>query len=157
LLKKAEKTLQAYNEETLAIFCTYVKTFVDQHLEDLDDVLLLSEMRIGRSDEHFNITLSANQQHIVLRSPFVSLSGHGDEFDSISDLCGTVRSGVFLEEAVVLYLPIHPESDVLLNAYLYDFYKHGDLNALEKVNKIRRSDVWFYLNGMTPTIMKIVY
>jgi hypothetical protein len=157
LPKKAEKTLQAHNEETLAIFCTYVKTFVDQHLEDLDDVLPLSEMRIGRSDEHFNITSSANQQHTVLRSPFVSLSGHGDEFDSISDLCGTVRSGVFLEEAVVPYLPIHPESDVPLNAYLYDFYKHGDLNALEKANKIRRSDVWFHLNGMTPTIMKIVY
>ncbi|KAH8622007.1 putative helicase [Alternaria alternata] len=146
LPKKAEKTLRAHNIETLAIFRTYVKTYADQHLKDPDDALPLSRIRIGRSDEQFNITPNAHQ-HTVLRSPFVSLSGHGDEFDSISDLCGTVRSGVFLEEAVVPYLPIHPETTVPLNAYLYDFYKHGDLNALEKANKIRRSDVWFHLNG----------
>lgn len=149
LPKEAEKTLRAHNNETLAIFRTYVKTFADQHLKDLDDALPLSGIQIGQSEEQFNITPSANQ-HTVLRSHFVSLSGHGDEFDSISDLCGTVRSGVFLEEAVVPYLPIHPESTVPLNAYLYDFYKHGDLNALEKANKIRRSDVWFHLNGMFP-------
>ncbi|UPX11156.1 RNA helicase [Ascochyta rabiei] len=148
LPKKAEKTLRAHNKETLAIFRTYVRTFADQHLKDLDDALPLSEMRIGRSDEQLNITPSANRQHTVLRSPFVSLSGHNDEFDSISDLCDTVRSGIFLEEAVVPYLPIRPESTVSLNAYLYDFYKHGDLNALERANKIRRSDIWFLLNGM---------
>ncbi|KAH9882277.1 hypothetical protein J1614_001449 [Plenodomus biglobosus] len=148
LPKEAEKTLRAHNYETLAIFRTYVKTFADQHLKDPDDTLPLSGIRIGRSGEQFNITPSANQ-HTVLRSPFVSLSGHGDEFDSISNLCGTVRSGVFLEETVVPYLPIHPESKVPLNAYLYDFYKHGDLSALEKANKIRRSDVWFHLNALT--------
>jgi superfamily II RNA helicase len=150
LPKKAEDTLRAHNEETLAIFRTYARTFADQHLRDPDVVLPLSGMRIGGSDEQFNMTPSANRQDTVLRSPFVSLSGHGDEFDSISDLCSTVRSGVFLEEAVVPYLPVHPESNVPLNAYLYDFYKHGDLNALEKANKIRRSDVWFFLNGMIP-------
>jgi superfamily II RNA helicase len=158
LPKNAEKALRAHNEETLTIFRTYVRTFVDQHLKDPDDVLPLSGMRIGREEEQLNITPSANQHHTVLRSPFVSLSGHDDEFESIPDLCGTVRSGVFLEEAVVPYLPIHPESTVPLNAYLYDFYKHGDLNALEKANKIRRSDVWFHLNGMSipPTLM-IIY
>ena len=86
----------------------------------------------------------------MIRSPFVALSGYSDEFDSISDLCSTVRSGVFLEEAVVPYLPIHPESTVPLNAYLYDFYKHGDITALERANKIRKSDVWFHLNGTSP-------
>lgn len=149
LPKKAENTLRAHNKETLAIFRTYVRTFADQHLKDPDDALPLSEMQIGQSGEQFNATPSENRQHTVLRSPFVSLSGHGDEFDSISDLCGTVRSGVFLEEAVVPYLPIHPEYTAPLNAYLYDFYKHGDLNALEKANKIRRSDIWFHLNGMS--------
>jgi hypothetical protein len=149
LPKKAENTLQAHNKETLAIFRTCVRTFADQHLKDPDDALPLSEMQIGQSEEQYNTTPSANRQHTILRSPFVSLSGHSDEFDSISDLCGTVRSGVFLEEAVVPYLPVHPESTVPLNAYLYDFYKHGDLNALEKANKIRRSDIWFHLNGLS--------
>ncbi|KAJ6267400.1 hypothetical protein PSV08DRAFT_411783 [Bipolaris maydis] len=134
---------------------TYAKTFADQHLKDPDDTLPLSGIRIGQSDEQFNITPGANQ-HTVLRSHFVSLSSHGDEFDSISDLCSTVRSGVFLEEAVVPYLPIHPESTVPLNAYLYDFYKHGDLNALEKANKIRRSDVWFHLNDFSLVLATII-
>ncbi|KAJ5042660.1 hypothetical protein J3E72DRAFT_253800 [Bipolaris maydis] len=155
LPKEAEKTLRAHNNETLAIFRTYAKTFADQHLKDPDDTLPLSGIRIGQSDEQFNITPGANQ-HTVLRSHFVSLSSHGDEFDSISDLCSTVRSGVFLEEAVVPYLPIHPESTVPLNAYLYDFYKHGDLNALEKANKIRRSDVWFHLNDFSLVLATII-
>lgn len=130
------------------VFSTYVKTFADQHLKDPEDTLPLSEMRIG-SEEQFYIPPNANCQHTIIRSPFVALSGHSDEFESISDLCGTVRSGVFLEEAVVPYLPIHPETTVPLNAYLYDFYKHGDVNALERANKIRKSDVWFHLNGMS--------
>ncbi|KAH7409767.1 DEAD/DEAH box helicase-like protein [Phaeosphaeria sp. MPI-PUGE-AT-0046c] len=154
--KRAEDTLRAHNKETLAIFRTYVRTFADQHLKDPDDALPLSEMRIGREEEQFSITPSAKCRHTVLRSPFVSLSGHGDEFDSISDLCGTVRSGVFLEEAVVPYLPIHPESTVPLNAYLYDFYKHGDLLALERANKIRRSDVWFHLNDFSLVLATII-
>ena len=51
LPKQAENTLRAHNNETLAIFCTYLKTFADQHLKDPDDALPLSGIRIGRSDE----------------------------------------------------------------------------------------------------------
>lgn len=148
LPEKASLTLQSHNEETLATFCTYVKTFADQHLEDRDDILPLSLMQIGQSSEQYDLKPQGHCQHRFLRSSFVSLSGHSDEFDSISDLCDTVRSGIFLEEAAIPYLPIHPESTVPLNAYLYDFYKHGDLKALEKANGIRKADIWFHLNGM---------
>jgi hypothetical protein len=156
LPKKAEKVLRAHNKETLGIFSTYVTTFTDQHLKDPDDTLPLSEMRIG-SAEQFNLPQSKNRQHTRLRSSFIALSGHDDNFESISDLCNTVRSGVFLEDAVVPYLPIHPESTAPLNAYLYDFYKHGDLNALEQANKIRKSDVWFHLNGGSLVRLTVVY
>jgi superfamily II RNA helicase len=149
LPKQAEEALRAHNAETLAIFRTYVKTYADQHLHKSDDKLPLTQLRIG-SDDNFSIPANISLSPTVVRSPFVALSGHGDEFDTISDLCSTVRSGVFLEEAVVPYLPIYPEeSDVPLNAYLYDFYKHGDINALEQANRIRTSDVWFHLNGKT--------
>ncbi|KAH8704387.1 hypothetical protein GQ44DRAFT_820072 [Phaeosphaeriaceae sp. PMI808] len=154
LPKEAEQALRAHNTETLAIFSTYVQTFADQHLKDPDDTLPLSKMRIG-SEEQFNLPLGANPQHTAIRSPFVALSGHADDFDSISDLCNTVRSGVFLEEAVVPYLPIHPEYTAPLNAYLYDFYKHGDVNALERANKIRKSDVWFHLNDFSLVLATI--
>ncbi|PVH90972.1 P-loop containing nucleoside triphosphate hydrolase protein [Periconia macrospinosa] len=154
LPKKAEETLRAHNEETLAIFITYVKTFADQHLEHLEDALPLSEMRIG--SEQFNLAPSAEYENAVIRSPFVALSGWGDNFDSISELCDTVRAGVFLEESVVPYLPIHPESTVPLNAYLYDFYKHGDVSALERANKIRKSDLWFHLKDFSLILATII-
>lgn len=30
---------------------------------------------------------------------------------------------------------------------LYDFFMHGDMRALETANGIRKSDIWFVLNG----------
>ncbi|OCK79106.1 hypothetical protein K432DRAFT_405895 [Lepidopterella palustris CBS 459.81] len=91
---------------------------------------------------------SANSQPTVVRSPFVALSDYGDEFNSISYLYSTMHSGVFLE-AIVPCLHIHRESTVPLNlnACLYGFYKHGDVNELERANKVRKSDVWYHLNG----------
>lgn len=150
LPKQAEEVLRFHNEQTLSIFRTYVKTYADQHLHEPDNKLPLTQLQIG-SNNIFCLPTSVSLPPTVVRSPFVALSGHGDEFDTISDLCNTVRSGVFLEEAVVPYLPIYPqESDTPLNAYLYDFYKHGDVKALEQANKIRASDVWFRLNGKVP-------
>lgn len=35
----------------------------------------------------------------------------------------------------------------LYNTDLYDFYMHGDVDAIEKANGVRKSDVWFLLNG----------
>ncbi|KAF4635733.1 hypothetical protein G7Y89_g2365 [Cudoniella acicularis] len=156
LPKQAKKTLHAHNEETLAIFQTYVKTYADQHLHEPDDKLPLTQLRIG-SDEIFSMSANMLLPSTLVRSPFIALSGHGDRFDTISELCSTVRSGVFLEEAVVPYLPIYPEeSDTPLNAYLYDFYKHGDVKALKQANKIRSSDVWFYLNDFSLVLATIV-
>lgn len=78
----------------------------------------------------------------------MALSGQGDDFTSVSDLCQTVRSGVYLEESVIPYVPVWPEeTSVPLNAYLLDFYKHGDTNALTTANGISRGNVWFVLNG----------
>lgn len=76
------------------------------------------------------------------RSLFVALSGHGDDFSSIDDLCSSVREGVFLESAVIPHLQVHPkENKTPLNAYLLDFYMHGAVQPLEKANGIRKSDV----------------
>lgn len=76
------------------------------------------------------------------RSAFVALSGHGDNFNTIEDLCSSAREGVFLESAVIPHLDIHPdENSAPLNAYLLDFFVHGSLDPLEKANGIRKSDV----------------
>ena len=142
---QAAQILRAHNKDTLQVFTTYVRTFVDQHVKEDDCKLPLTGMKAGGTND--SVTF-AGLPPTKVRSAFVALSGHGDRFESISDLCRTTRSGVFLEEAVIPHLDVYPdESKTPLNAYLYDFFMHGDLNALERANGVKKSDVWFLLNG----------
>ena len=143
---QAAQILRTHNEDTLKVFTTYVRTFVDQHVEEDDNKLPLTGMKAGGGNE--DAIFPGSLPPTKVRSAFVALSGHGDTFESISDLCRTTRSGVFLEEAVIPHLDVYPdESKTPLNAYLYDFFMHGDIDALAKANGIKKSDVWFLLNG----------
>lgn len=99
------------------MFTTYVKTFVDQHIKTNDDKLPLTGITAGGSDDR---TIPGSLPPCKVRSSFVALSGHGDHFESISDLCRTTRSGIFLEEAVIPHLDVYPdESKAPLNACMY--------------------------------------
>ena len=103
------------------VFTTYVRTFVDQHIKTDDDKLPLTGIKAGGTDD--SVTLPGSLPPVKVRSSFVALSGHGDTFESISDLCRTTRSGVFLEEAVIPHLDIYPdESTTPLNACEYRGY-----------------------------------
>ncbi|KAF1943992.1 P-loop containing nucleoside triphosphate hydrolase protein [Clathrospora elynae] len=149
--EQAANVLRRHNKATLDIFTAYVRTFVDQHIEEPDNTLPLTELTVGGDSPS-----KAQHREVKARSAFVALSGYDDKFESIHDLCSTTRSGVFLEEAVVPHVGLYPEdSDLPLNAYLYDFFMHGDVNALITANKIRRGDVWFVLNDLSMTLATI--
>lgn len=151
---QATHVLRQHNEDTLQTFTTYVKTFVDQHIKTADCNLPLTGLQAGGSND--DLELPGSLPPTMIRSAFVALSGHGDKFESISDLCRTTRSGVFLEEAVIPHLDVYPdESKTPLNAYLYDFYMHGDIGALEQANGVRKSDVWFLLNDFSMVLATI--
>ncbi|QLI74388.1 uncharacterized protein G6M90_00g114060 [Metarhizium brunneum] len=151
LPRAAKDALSTHDAETLSIFKVYAKSYIDQYLHRGDDKLPLTRHRIG-SDVTLDIPPSP-----VVRSPFVALSGHGDEFSTISELCNTVRSGVFLEEAIVPHLRIYlEESDPPLNAYLLDFFKHGDIGTIKHVNKIQASEVWSRLKDFATILHTIV-
>ncbi|KAL8725684.1 MAG: hypothetical protein Q9166_007198 [cf. Caloplaca sp. 2 TL-2023] len=157
---QAAQILQQHNQQTLQIFSTYVRTFVDQHINLPDHKLPLTGLSVGGSNGNGNSNeLPSSLTPLpptTIRSPFVALSGHSDTFTSISSLCHTVRSGVFLEENVIPHLDVYPhETETPLNAYLYDFYMHGDINALEKANGVRKSDVWFLLNDFSLVLATI--
>ncbi|KAK7432917.1 hypothetical protein QQZ08_000388 [Neonectria magnoliae] len=93
----------------------------------------------------------------VVRSPFVALSSHGDEFSTISELRNTVRSGAFLEEAIVPYLRGYlQESDPPLNAYLLDFFKHGGVRTIGHVNEIPASELFSRLKEFGTILYTIV-
>ncbi|KAK5322279.1 hypothetical protein LTR70_003780 [Exophiala xenobiotica] len=156
LPEKAASILQEHNKQTLQVYETYVKTFVDQHISQDDANLPLTGTKFGGNDNS-----AANDLHSLpatsIRSSFVALSGSGDDFDSIHDLCSTTRSGVFLEEAVIPYMQIYPaDMEAPLNAWLLDFFKHGDVITLERDNGIRRSEIWFFLNDFSLVLATIV-
>ncbi|RYP45013.1 hypothetical protein DL768_008578 [Monosporascus sp. mg162] len=156
LPKAAKDALSTHNAETLSVFKVYAKTYIDQYLHYKDNKLPLTRCRIG-SDVTVDIPVSASTPPPVVRSPFVALSGHGDEFSTISELCNTVRSGVFLEEAIVPHLQIYlEESDPPFNAYLLDFFKHGDIRTIEHVNKIQASEIWSRLKDFSTILHTIV-
>jgi hypothetical protein len=152
--EQAANVLRRHNKTTLDIFTAYVRTFVDQHVQEPDNTLPLTALTVG--GESPSKSEHAKHRNVKARSAFVALSGYDDKFDSIHDLCTTSRSGVFLEEAVVPHVGLYPEdSDLPLNAYLYDFFMHGDVDALITANKIRRGDVWFVLNDLSMTLATI--
>ncbi|KAI9655950.1 MAG: hypothetical protein M1829_000460 [Trizodia sp. TS-e1964] len=154
LPQEALKILEEHDKDTLATFTTYVKTYVDQHLPEPEKHLPLTQFSTrGKGDETASKILHSSTS-AKARSPFVALSGHGDMFESIEALCSTVRNGVFLESSVVPHL--NQENSAPLNAYLYDFFRHGSLDPLEKANGIRKSDVWFILKDFSLVLATIV-
>jgi hypothetical protein len=154
--ENAAAILRKHNKDTLHIFSNYVKTFAGQHITEQEHTLPFTGGSIapGAKDKtNGDITnggILPSLPSPQARSAFVALSGHGDSFTTIEDLCSSTRAGVFLESSVVPHLELHPdETKSPLNAYLLDFFKHGDLKPLEDANGIRKSDVWFVLNDFS--------
>jgi ATP-dependent RNA helicase DDX60 len=169
--EEAATILRKHNKDTLNIFTTYVKTFAAQHVKEEERYLPLTHTPVGLApplssngkpanghatangdakpnghakepDSAIDFLPSLPVPHA--RSSFVALSGLGDEFTTIEDLCSSTREGVFLESAVIPHLELHPdETRTPLNAYLLDFFMHGSIDPLEKANGIRKSDVSF--------------
>ncbi|KKY34635.1 putative dead deah box helicase [Diaporthe ampelina] len=162
----ALQTLRQHNQDTLDIFRTYVSTYVQQHLEDKPDMHLpFTKSEVGASKRDLGeaglegILGEGHNPPAKIRSPFHALSGYGDNsFGSIHELCDTVRSDVFLEESAIPYIPLFPDdtNGVPWNAYLYDFFKHGDMEALVRDNHIKKGDVWFLLKDFSLVLATIV-
>lgn len=115
----AEKSLRAHNAETLQVFSTYVKTFAEQHSDRLgaDRKLPLTEVLVGGEPSTGKANFLESLPPATIRSAFVALSGHGDQFETIAELCRTARSGVWLEEAAIPHVALYPdEAQMPLNA-----------------------------------------
>ncbi|KAI9750079.1 MAG: hypothetical protein M1815_002040 [Lichina confinis] len=153
LPRKARKILREHNEETLDIFTTYVKTFAEQSITSDDRSLPLTGLDVG-SDQPLSVAALKQLPPTTARSPFVALSGHSDNFTSISDLCSSTRAGIFLEKSIVPHVDV--PSDTPLNAYLYDFFMHGSVEPLAKANGIRKADVWFVLKDFSMVLATVV-
>lgn len=149
---RARKVLGQKQKQILTIFTAYAVTFAAQHSARLEEDTRLSlsgqnitGMKTKDNDTPFHSHLTETAIRTQARSPFVANSGHTDTFKSISELTSTVRRGIHLNEhAIPSYEKIifsanrSRESKHPLNAYLYDFWKHGQVAALANMNGIRR-------------------
>ncbi|KAI1287759.1 hypothetical protein F5Y03DRAFT_113782 [Xylaria venustula] len=157
LPKEAEDLLIHHNHETLEIFKAYASTYIDQYLHDVPDRMLpFSGIAVGGEESRI-LHLPGELPPTKLRSPFSALSGLTDDFKSIHELCSDIRSGVFLEESAVPYIPIWPHDVTTpFNSYIYDFLKHGDYVSLTRDNKIKQGDVWFLLKDFSLVLATVV-
>ncbi|KAI0443539.1 hypothetical protein F4803DRAFT_574291 [Xylaria telfairii] len=154
---EAEDLLIRHNNETLQIFKAYASTFIDQYLDNSPDRSLPFTGIVVGGDNPRILHLPGDLPPTKLRSPFSALSGHSDDFKSIHELCCNIRSGVFLEEAAVPYIPIWPHDVTTpFNSYIYDFLKNGDYVALTRDNKIKQGDVWFLLRDFSLVLATII-
>ncbi|QSZ32856.1 hypothetical protein DSL72_002436 [Monilinia vaccinii-corymbosi] len=157
----AANILRDHNKNTLEVFSTYVKTFAEQQITKDENTLPFTQSPVGineasKTNGNTSLDFLPSLPSARARSPFVSLSGLGDSFTTIEDLCSSTREGVFLEAAVIPHLELHPdETRSPLNSYLLDFYKHGSLQPLEDANGIRKSDIWFLLNDFSMVLATI--
>ena len=160
---KARAILIGHQKETLGIFGAYALAFSSQHADELepDDRLPLSEISFGPSDMSkcpqtaLYTPLCQTAVRPKARSLFVAMSGHGDVFGSVGELVRTVRRGVHLNEHAIPTVENILDPEQPLNAYLYDFFVHGQVDALVNMNGIRRGDVWYALEAFHLVLVTI--
>ncbi|KAK4161068.1 hypothetical protein QBC43DRAFT_324415 [Cladorrhinum sp. PSN259] len=155
---KASDALERHNKQTLDIFRGYVSSYAQLHLADKpDNELPFSKIAVKPSAPEDFTGVLPSRAPTAIRSPFAALSGFTDEFGTIKELCDTVRSDIFLEESAIPYIPIAPKETggVPWNAYLYDFFKHGDVDTIVRDNGVRRGEVWYLLKDFSFTLATI--
>ena len=146
-------TLQKHHESIIAIFSVYAKEYSQQHSKTLgeDIAFPVSGRKVAPSasnaDAAGSLASRLEQTKIPIdsRSPFVANSGHGDKYSSISELAATTRAGLVLTKHAVPSMTFLTSTETSLDAYVVDFYRHGQVEALVRDNGIRKSDVWFYV------------
>ncbi|KAJ4478505.1 hypothetical protein J3R30DRAFT_3372705 [Lentinula aciculospora] len=160
--------LRQHNDDILRMFTSYALSYAAEHQLSLgiDDVFPLSgpATDIPPLESSFIDHLSETKMTPIARSVFAATSGLDDHFTSIYDLVSTVRKGIHLHAHVIPSMQklvehsdlpglIQPEHK--LNAYILDFYSHGQLSALAEANGMRRGDIWNELQEFSLTLKTI--
>ncbi|KAG8960836.1 hypothetical protein FRC03_006079 [Tulasnella sp. 419] len=155
----AKEVLAGHNKDILRIFRGYAYTYTRQHRERLgpDDKLPLSG-NLAKSNKNpsvdqmqFPLYLKSRANHFTALSSFVANSGRVDRtIDNVDDLIRTVRSGLHLNKQITPNMEdIFSSNGLPLNAYIWDFFIHGQAEALNRDNMIRRGDIWYALQDFS--------
>lgn len=159
----ARKALIDHDAEILRVFMGYALTYAEQHEDDLgpEHQLPLSKIEYplpSTTGGHslFQDTLRNTAIAGTARSPFVATSGHSDHFHNVDELITTARAGLSLNRHAIPSMEHLTEEGIdPLNAYLLDFYAHGQVAALAAANGIRKGEVWYLLQDFDLCLMTI--
>ena len=158
--------LREHNGEVLEIFTEFAITYSVQQSKILgiDSKLPLSQRNINEhavlpTDSEFVTGLKTHRAPVRSRSAFVATSGHGDVYKDVNELVRTVRTGIDLNKQTLPFADVFApgtEETRYINAYLYDFYSHGQDNPLVQANHIPRGEVWYRLQEFSLVLASIV-
>jgi ATP-dependent RNA helicase DDX60 len=149
LPEDAVSVLTKHNAEVVEIYRSYAIEFGRTQFNTDEKTLPMSRLAFETAVACNSPMIDSIQSTAIqydARSAFVALSGHGDGFDTIVDLARNTREGILIESEAVPSMDdfINPP---ILDAYILDFFKHGQVDALVNGNGISRGDVWYLLDG----------
>lgn len=159
----ARSALLSHDAEILRIFSGYALTYSEQHEGHLSEEHRLpvsgksfSVLDANRAEDSvFRAFLQSSAVEVTARSLFVANSGHDDRFSSVPELTKTARRGLHLNDHAIpslhhiTALPAEGKGTFPLNAYLLDYYIHGQKKAVVTANGIREGELWFVLEDFT--------
>lgn len=148
LPEDALMVLTNHNANIIKIYRAYAIRFGQSQFDSTEKSLPLSRLSFNADYQCKSMVMKGLHQSALkysARSAFVATSGRGDSFDTIDDLAHNTREGILIEASAVPSMDdfINPP---VLDAYLLDFFKHGQVEALVNDNGIRRGDVWYFLD-----------
>ncbi|GES95532.1 P-loop containing nucleoside triphosphate hydrolase protein [Rhizophagus clarus] len=140
--------LKSHNERVLNIYTDYVITFAKNNSSKLgpDDTLPSSLIKIPLNSmdqtslkrDPLISKLESMATSFVARSPFSAMcSSFGDTFVNLEDLTNHTHSEIFLDFHSIPFI----KTDGNINAYICDFFSHGQERALVEANGLRFNEV----------------
>lgn len=163
---EASGILREHNQEVLNIFTECAVMFAIQQADTLhaDNSLPLSERTLDTSlssSSSSSLLQGLNKSRVSSRSrsAFVATSGHGDVYTNVDELTRTVRGGVHLTKHVLPTIETFEAADQsgrYINAYLWDFYNHGQDKPIWEANGIPRGQVWYLFMEFSMVLDAIV-
>jgi hypothetical protein len=149
LPEDARNVLVKHNTEIVEIYRSYSIRYGRAMFDSTEKALPLSAMAFGASARGKSGLVERMHTTAIVysaRGGFIATSGHGDSFDTVVDLAHNTREGILIEAAAVPSMDDFIDPPIL-DAYLLDFYKHGQVDALVNGNGVRRGEVWYVLDS----------
>lgn len=180
-----QSLLQSYNSQIIQQFVKCILAAHEIHDDEEEEeassdennnssssrraVLPFSGIFVGCKSNYFNENvlskfpdsltskLHKSTRKVVIRSPFVALSGHSDEFQSAQELTDTCNLSLPID---IDQIPAFSVQDIRgrnlhLNAYAWDFLKHGKRQLLVHENGFKEANAWELIRDWSEILQKL--